>query len=321
MGVPKFYRWLSERYPLINRPVTEASMPEVDNFYLDANGILHKCTHGDDAASVTKSVDDSLVLICNYIDDLVQKVRPRRLVYIAIDGCAPRAKMNQQRSRRYRVAREREREAETQRAEKAAAAAKELPTVDPPAAAAAAAGEEAGEEAKPAAVAAPDATEVEEVEAAFDSNHITPGTEFMARVSEMLRYFIRYKLQHDDLWRGAPRQPQRNATLRPTTAPTPPRRGSDPRPPPRCHGRPNRRVSRSPATPRHATPRRNHGRASRRALGRRGAGRGRAQDHGAHPLGARAAQAPLRLRPRRRPHLPRPRDMVKMAMMSASGWV
>ena len=79
-------------------------MPEVDNFYLDANGILHKCTHGDDAASVTKSVDDSLVLICNYIDDLVQKVRPRRLVYIAIDGCAPRAKMNQQRARRFRAA-------------------------------------------------------------------------------------------------------------------------------------------------------------------------------------------------------------------------
>ena len=124
----------SRALPLINRPVT-ASMPEVDNFYLDANGILHKCTHGDDAASVTKSVDDSLVLICNYIDDLVQKVRPRRLVYIAIDGCAPR-KMNQQRQRRYRVAREREREAETLRAEEAAAAAR-LPTVDPPTAAAA----------------------------------------------------------------------------------------------------------------------------------------------------------------------------------------
>ena len=41
MGVPNLYRWLSERYPLINRPVDESlPMPECDNFYLDANGIL-----------------------------------------------------------------------------------------------------------------------------------------------------------------------------------------------------------------------------------------------------------------------------------------
>lgn len=51
MGVPNLYRWLSERYPLINRPVDESMpMPEVDNFYLDANGILHKSTHGDAGA-------------------------------------------------------------------------------------------------------------------------------------------------------------------------------------------------------------------------------------------------------------------------------
>jgi 5'-3' exonuclease len=42
MGVPKFYRWISERYPQINQLLTGATiLPEFDNFYLDMNGIIH----------------------------------------------------------------------------------------------------------------------------------------------------------------------------------------------------------------------------------------------------------------------------------------
>jgi 5'-3' exonuclease len=39
MGVPKFYRWLSERYPQINQMISDSSLlPEFDNLYLDMNG-------------------------------------------------------------------------------------------------------------------------------------------------------------------------------------------------------------------------------------------------------------------------------------------
>ena len=65
-----------ERYPLINRPVDETMpMPEVDNFYLDANGILHKSTHGDAGEVFMGAEGDQFIRMCNYIDTLVQLVR------------------------------------------------------------------------------------------------------------------------------------------------------------------------------------------------------------------------------------------------------
>lgn len=35
----------------------------------------------------------------------------------------------------------------------------------------------------------------------FDSNCITPGTEFMAKLSEYLKYFIRKKIKEDSAWK------------------------------------------------------------------------------------------------------------------------
>lgn len=47
MGIGRFYRWLSERYPLINEKIVASSIPTFDNLYLDLNGILHNCSHGN----------------------------------------------------------------------------------------------------------------------------------------------------------------------------------------------------------------------------------------------------------------------------------
>eukprot|EP00940_MAST-03C_sp_MAST-3C-sp2_P001935 g1935.t1 len=163
MGVPKFFRWLAERYPLINISVGEGgiNIPEFDCLYLDMNGIIHNCSHPKDHDYTSKiSERDMMLGIFKYIDKLVQIVKPQQLLYMAIDGVAPRAKMNQQRSRRFRSARD------------AAAALEELK----------ANGGKVGSD-------------------VFDSNCITPGTPFMARLDLHLRSFIAKKLKEDEVWK------------------------------------------------------------------------------------------------------------------------
>ena len=93
MGVPAFFRWLSERYPkalvdMIEAELTPAdlialSMPpynhghpwttpdctgpnpnglEFDNLYLDCNGIVHPCCHPEDGRPLPASEDDMPVV-------------------------------------------------------------------------------------------------------------------------------------------------------------------------------------------------------------------------------------------------------------------
>ncbi|CDY61133.1 BnaCnng37390D [Brassica napus] len=102
MGVPSFYRWLIERYPLILQDVIEEEPLDVkvpyDNLYLDMNIIIHPCS--------PTTFSEVFQCMFYYIDRLFVMVRPRKLLFLAIDSVAPRAKMNQQRSRRFRAAKD-----------------------------------------------------------------------------------------------------------------------------------------------------------------------------------------------------------------------
>lgn len=76
-------------------------LPQFDNMYLDMNGIIHVCSHPDDGNVHFRMSEEQMFRdILHYIDTLFHMIQPRKLFFMAVDGVAPRAKMNQQRSRR-----------------------------------------------------------------------------------------------------------------------------------------------------------------------------------------------------------------------------
>ncbi|KAL4436223.1 hypothetical protein ABPG74_018207 [Tetrahymena malaccensis] len=108
MGVPGFYSWLARRYPLILHQIKKGEVPNVDCFYLDMNGIIYKCSKDEGTVFkdllLQRNIQEIFSLIFNYIDEMVNLIEPKKVLYLFLDGPCPRAKQNQQRTRRFQSA-------------------------------------------------------------------------------------------------------------------------------------------------------------------------------------------------------------------------
>jgi 5'-3' exoribonuclease 1 len=167
------FRWLTDQYPnIINNRLEEGLGDDiaVDNFYLDMNGIIHPCTHGNNDGELI-FLDETAMFkkIFLYVDRLYKMVQPSKVLYLAVDGVAPRAKMNQQRSRRFRSAKEAEQLA-------AELLARDEFNGKPL--------QDMGDKKR------------------FDSNCITPGTDFMLKLSLALQKWVAYKMETDPVWKN-----------------------------------------------------------------------------------------------------------------------
>ena len=163
MGIPKFAYYISTRYPLIlKKIIDDVDIPEIDNFYLDVNGIIHNACRNYfcNASQINETTKQIYHEVCEVIKKLVHMIKPKNLLMISIDGVAPRAKMNQQRIRRFR---------------------KELDIIKSL--------EEEKEEEK---------NEIENKP--FDSNAISAGTKFMFNLTTYMKEYISNEKKVNEEW-------------------------------------------------------------------------------------------------------------------------
>jgi 5'-3' exonuclease len=98
MGIPFFFSNIIKKYGADNLVVDILPYREVHDFYLDFNCGIHP------AVRVCKSNDHDILIdaVIEYLTYLITIINPTKLLYIAIDGVCPMAKMKQQRLRRFK---------------------------------------------------------------------------------------------------------------------------------------------------------------------------------------------------------------------------
>ena len=73
-----------------------------DNLFMDCNSIIYDALRKIE--SFENIEDDLITITIKKIEDYIQEIKPSNTLFIAFDGIAPFAKMNQQKTRRYKSA-------------------------------------------------------------------------------------------------------------------------------------------------------------------------------------------------------------------------
>ena len=102
MGIPSYFSYLIRNHKEVLRrhdKLVEAGVI-FDRLYMDCNSILYDCFRKIPASEYTHAI--LLELTALEIEKYIEMISPTQYVYIAFDGVAPMAKMEQQRTRRYK---------------------------------------------------------------------------------------------------------------------------------------------------------------------------------------------------------------------------
>ena len=153
MGVLHLFKSIVEKYPKVSFLIIMFILI----IFTLINCLIHPCCNRVLNNVNMKDINiNNLELnmfheICKYIEIIIDISKPKKLIYVSIDGPAPRAKMNQQRTRRFKSVK-------TIKIKEDIYKQLEHEFISP-----------------------------------WDTNAITPGTRFMQKLSEHLKYFFKCK--------------------------------------------------------------------------------------------------------------------------------
>jgi 5'-3' exoribonuclease 1 len=101
MGIPYMFSYIVKNHANIIRKFNNTI--RVNNLYMDCNSIIYDAVHNIDFSKLVESDIDTIIrAVCSKIDEYISVLKPDNTIYIAFDGVAPVAKLEQQRSRRYK---------------------------------------------------------------------------------------------------------------------------------------------------------------------------------------------------------------------------
>lgn len=105
MGIPSYFSYIVKNHPEILERFIKGVII-VDNLYMDSNSIIYDSFYTlSDEEKGNKDIAKLIIeKVIKKIEEYITIIEPRKCVYISFDGVAPRAKLDQQRQRRFKSA-------------------------------------------------------------------------------------------------------------------------------------------------------------------------------------------------------------------------
>jgi len=102
MGIPSYFSYIVKNHPEILKMFQHNNLI-INNFYLDCNSIIYDTIHKIDFKTIKEEETDLIIKnVLTKIDEYISVIKPTNNLFIAFDGVAPVAKLDQQRERRYK---------------------------------------------------------------------------------------------------------------------------------------------------------------------------------------------------------------------------
>ena len=102
MGIPAYFSHIIQNYDAILEPINHKY---IEYLFIDANSIIYDCINAINFDPLNTNFEVEIInMVIDKINKYISTINPSLITFIAFDGQAPLAKLNQQQNRRYKTA-------------------------------------------------------------------------------------------------------------------------------------------------------------------------------------------------------------------------